>query len=554
MKKFRFISGFVAGLVIGTTVIVGANQAIQAIQNTQVKIKLDGKIQNFKDESTGEVQYPITYNDRTYLPLRNVANLAGLNVDYDADNNTAILNSKEYEKANNKYKEYDTLVKKNEKNRFRNSFSGMDISREGDKINISASYFGDTKVDTKIVEDAYKAAKDAGKSSFYLSINNIRVSFYVTAPKNSVNENVSKLYSSYYISNSMGYFLAKESDGYYFKYLDVDTAYDVQTVQEKNVLNFEFNGSDKVYYNLIDDTGSSPVNILVCGNLSAILDLISRDSYVYLTLEFRDNQIYFCFESVNPYIFVNGSKLYVSPLTNRAQLAMFMNNFSQYYDRFIMDSLNKKQVLGIHSEVASDSQLYYMTANGIKSTNDDVEVYNRMLPVGYVLPDTLKDIYRVSNNDVVAYIIDDKNITGYGTVPNNLDGSAGYEFYGDENGDEYHFVTSDGHAFTLPGFALPLEDGTIQYYISNEKGAYYVATGDSNLKVGDKNLNGDIIKEEGPILPNEIMKGRLHGLTNNEVPISKYGDTTTGASADQPSLENVVGTKEGRYTTLENNK
>ncbi len=87
------IGGLLAGMIIGGATVVGANQAIQALQNTEIKVSLNGQVQTFKDETTGEVQYPITYHDRTYLPLRNVAQLAGLNVDYDTNTNTAMLDN-----------------------------------------------------------------------------------------------------------------------------------------------------------------------------------------------------------------------------------------------------------------------------------------------------------------------------------------------------------------------------------------------------------------------------------------------------------------------------
>ena len=92
-EKIKLIGCTVASFFLGSLTIVGANQAIQAIQNTEIKVSLNGQIQDFKDEATGETQYPITYNDRTYLPLRNVAQLAGLDVDYDSNTNTAILKS-----------------------------------------------------------------------------------------------------------------------------------------------------------------------------------------------------------------------------------------------------------------------------------------------------------------------------------------------------------------------------------------------------------------------------------------------------------------------------
>lgn len=92
MKK-GFIIGLVIGLTIASASFVLANSQIQAILNNQIKVKLNGQVQVFKDETTGEIQYPITYHNRTYLPLRNVAQLAGLSVDYDANTNTAILAS-----------------------------------------------------------------------------------------------------------------------------------------------------------------------------------------------------------------------------------------------------------------------------------------------------------------------------------------------------------------------------------------------------------------------------------------------------------------------------
>ena len=79
----KFICGIVVGIFLGSATVVGANQAIQAIQNSQIKINLNGIVQEFRDETTGELQLPLTFHNRTYLPLRNVAQLSGLDVDYD---------------------------------------------------------------------------------------------------------------------------------------------------------------------------------------------------------------------------------------------------------------------------------------------------------------------------------------------------------------------------------------------------------------------------------------------------------------------------------------
>lgn len=107
-SNFKLIGGLIAGILIGSATIVGANQAIQAIQNTEIKVSLNGQVQEFKDETTGEVQYPITYHNRTYLPLRNVAQLSGLKVDYDSTTNTARLNGIDSNVMNTL--DYDSMV------------------------------------------------------------------------------------------------------------------------------------------------------------------------------------------------------------------------------------------------------------------------------------------------------------------------------------------------------------------------------------------------------------------------------------------------------------
>jgi len=257
--------------------------------------------------------------------------------------------------------------------------------------------------------------------------------------------------------------------------------------------------------------------------------------------------------------------------TNRAQLAVFTNNFSQYYDRITMDALNAKQTLGIRSENVNDAQLYYMVANGLRTASGDSETTNRTLPVGYVMPKTIGEIYGLKTNEeresVVAYVIDDTNITGYGQKGNNEDGSAGYEFYGDTNGEEYHFITSTGHVFTVPGFALTVDDGTIQYYISNEKGCYYVAKGNSNIATGKPNVNGDIVKEEDPILATDFLNDAsqgssghpaetgtgMYGLTSRKSVVTKYGDVEIDALKDAAGNDIAPAVKvpaDGRRTVI----
>ena len=111
-NNLKVVCGTLVGIIVGGLTVVCANQTIQAIQNTKIKISLNGQVQEFKDETTGETQYPITYNDRTYLPLRNVANLVGAGIDYDNDSNTAFLSTMSQEsKLNAKIKENEIIGK-----------------------------------------------------------------------------------------------------------------------------------------------------------------------------------------------------------------------------------------------------------------------------------------------------------------------------------------------------------------------------------------------------------------------------------------------------------
>ena len=109
MKK-GFIVGLATGLTVAGASLVLASSQIQAILNDKIKVTLNGQVQEFKEETTNETQYPITYKDRTYLPLRTVANLVGVDVDYDANSNTAILESDQVTSGTEKLYEDDSLI------------------------------------------------------------------------------------------------------------------------------------------------------------------------------------------------------------------------------------------------------------------------------------------------------------------------------------------------------------------------------------------------------------------------------------------------------------
>lgn len=93
----RIMATGLAGFIIGTTLTVSAATWIQAYRNDKMKILLNGETQIFRDATTNEIELPIMYNDRTYLPLRSLATLFGVNVDYDETTDTVILETQNNE-------------------------------------------------------------------------------------------------------------------------------------------------------------------------------------------------------------------------------------------------------------------------------------------------------------------------------------------------------------------------------------------------------------------------------------------------------------------------
>jgi len=86
--NFKFAKGFVLGVVAtimlsGT--IVMANPVTRELL-FGVRVSLDGNLLQFDEDAQ-----PFTMDGRTFLPVRAVADAAGLDVDFDASTNTVLL-------------------------------------------------------------------------------------------------------------------------------------------------------------------------------------------------------------------------------------------------------------------------------------------------------------------------------------------------------------------------------------------------------------------------------------------------------------------------------
>jgi len=100
LRHFKmFIAGFLTCIIL-TAGIAGVAAAqndlsIQAVLSNTIRLKLNGKDWTPKDPVTGDYYKPISYNDRTYLPVRAVVEeAAGMPVDYDDATKTIWIGGK----------------------------------------------------------------------------------------------------------------------------------------------------------------------------------------------------------------------------------------------------------------------------------------------------------------------------------------------------------------------------------------------------------------------------------------------------------------------------
>ncbi len=86
------------GIVIGASMTAFATQLLTNVYlNDGIRISINGVVQDLRDATTGEKEYPLTYKNRTYIPLRSVATLLGFNVGYVEATNTATVDSPGYQ-------------------------------------------------------------------------------------------------------------------------------------------------------------------------------------------------------------------------------------------------------------------------------------------------------------------------------------------------------------------------------------------------------------------------------------------------------------------------
>lgn len=95
MKHRKALMTLAIALALVCGMAIGANAAdtlkeISAYLNYGITVKYNGEAQNLTDAS-GEPAYPITYNGTTFLPIRAISNMLGVEVNWEQATQTVLL-------------------------------------------------------------------------------------------------------------------------------------------------------------------------------------------------------------------------------------------------------------------------------------------------------------------------------------------------------------------------------------------------------------------------------------------------------------------------------
>lgn len=112
-KNIRtFMAGFMVCFILiatATSAFAAANgTTVTAMLNGSVKMMLNGREYKAKD-TNGNVMLPITYEGRTYLPVRSLSEALNIPIDYDSKNDTIWIGEKKETvqiKTTNQYQDY----------------------------------------------------------------------------------------------------------------------------------------------------------------------------------------------------------------------------------------------------------------------------------------------------------------------------------------------------------------------------------------------------------------------------------------------------------------
>lgn len=77
-------------LALSTTLFALSSETVTALLNRSLSIEYNGKTQTMTD-ANGKTVYPITYNDSTYLPVRAICDMLGIEIDWDEEGSRVLI-------------------------------------------------------------------------------------------------------------------------------------------------------------------------------------------------------------------------------------------------------------------------------------------------------------------------------------------------------------------------------------------------------------------------------------------------------------------------------
>lgn len=125
------------------TLAAGNLEEIKAFLNHGITVKYNGEVKEITD-ATGARTAPITYNGTTYVPIRSVSNLLGVDVGWDAANNTVLLGENPEPAAPATPAEKNLTRGTVNGNVYENSFIGMGFQAPEDWTYLSDEQIGQT--------------------------------------------------------------------------------------------------------------------------------------------------------------------------------------------------------------------------------------------------------------------------------------------------------------------------------------------------------------------------------------------------------------------------
>ncbi|AKL96515.1 copper amine oxidase [Clostridium aceticum] len=163
--KIRFAKAVsVCGMVvIAGLSTVGATTVYNNVNATlrpDITLKYNNEAIELKD-SNGEVITPIKINGRTYLPIRAIANLTGLNIDWDHENQTILIGSGEEEVV-----EKDEIGVRGVVSNLVKGKDGVTFLVEGklEKDTMLSIAYVTVNIETTVMKDGVDITKDFGYS------------------------------------------------------------------------------------------------------------------------------------------------------------------------------------------------------------------------------------------------------------------------------------------------------------------------------------------------------------------------------------------------------